>query len=116
MAPIQKSPGWASGIHHAFSERHLRHNLSILALTVRRRSVRDVGILGKRWIRAFSISKGFSASLLTRQKRRKYKYLPLRRSAIAPPSRKAIFLLLQLIEPTSKLALREDSSSRGSSD
>src|SRR5690606_19564867 len=47
------------------------------------------GYLGERWIRACSISKGFSASLLTRQKRRKYKDLPLSRFATAPQSRGA---------------------------
>src|SRR5690606_22832750 len=47
LAPVLKSPGCASGIHRAFSERRSRHDLSILALTVKRRSVRDVDILGR---------------------------------------------------------------------
>ncbi len=47
LAPILKSPGSAWGIHRAFSERRLWHNLSERASCTARRSVRAVGILGR---------------------------------------------------------------------
>src|SRR5690554_2289662 len=49
----------AQGIHRASSERRLRYDLSTLAPSNPRCSVRVVGFFGKKWIRAFSISKGF---------------------------------------------------------
>src|SRR5690606_17223835 len=87
-APILKSSGCASRIHRAFSERRVLR-IAKLKGSAASAVLYGPGVSWGEVDPCVSISKGFSASLLTRQKRRKYKDLPLSRFATAPLSRGA---------------------------